>query len=109
MVVWNGTLAREGRCASLSSYQGGSQLASVIIPENTAKKVDSRYKRRVRHQISPQKVKAIKRYLEMRAHSWGMIAKKVLVSRWTVSRLAMEGGYKVTGVKESYRRRAGMA
>jgi hypothetical protein len=108
MVVWNGTLARDGQCASLSGYQGGSQLASVIVAEHTAKKADSRHKQRVRFNITRQQIATIERLLEQRAHSWGMIAKQALVSRWTVSRMAMERGYKVTGVKDTYRRRAGL-
>ncbi len=108
MVIWNGTLEREGRCQRLSSYQGGSQLATVIVQEHTAKKADSRHKPRVRFNITRQQIETIERMLEQRAHSWGMIANKALVSRWTVSRMAMERGYPVTGVKDSYRKRVGM-
>jgi hypothetical protein len=93
MVVWNGTLEREGQCPPISGYIGGSTLGPAQPQERVRVPTDKRSRRDFRPG-SPL-MRKMTRLVRLRTHTASQIAAKCGVSRWSVERLEVALGLRV--------------
>jgi hypothetical protein len=93
MVVWSGSLERHGQCASLSGYQGASQLQSVQPQERV--RVPKAPRSRLDFRAGSPLMRKMTRLVRLRTYSASQIALKCQVSRWSVERLEVALGLRV--------------
>jgi hypothetical protein len=98
MVVWNGTLEREGQCNTLSSYRGASTLQAAC-QVRARKSKDRRATPRNAFRLNGPLMKNIAKLLSKRTLSNAQIASKLGVSRWSVRRLAKTMGQQAYAIR----------